>query len=155
VNFDEVYGYRSKLMAYAMRLTMNRADAADLVQSTLERAWIYRDSYIEDRLFGWLRQIMRNLYFDSRVRGRSVKALNVYVESDEVLHPEYPCAGEISCELDEVLDQIGSMNGRGQALLLTRLGYSYADVAKLQGVEVGTIKSRVNRAEQELLEAIA
>jgi RNA polymerase sigma-70 factor, ECF subfamily len=159
MNFDDVLQLSPKLRMTAMGLTRNNyADADDLVQATLERAWRFQDKFKaehEGSLLAWLRHIMRNCLIERKRRAYETSTTLVNLAEAENLHPAYPCAGDDYCELQEMLSAIGKLNGRGQALLLTRMGYSYAEVAQLQNVRVGTIKSRVNRAEAELMEALA
>ncbi len=156
MNFDEAIALRPQLSGYAYRLTGNRDDAADLVQSTMLRAWRFRDSYKEGHLKRWLMRIMRNVHFD-RGRCKDDKFSEaIDVNACEWLHQEYPCAGEHLVQFCEVERLLSGLNtNRMEALLLTRAGYGYEELAAIQGVAVGTIKSRVSRGEADLVEAMA
>lgn len=161
MNFDDVLALRPALLIHASRLSFgNPADAADLVQTTLERAWKHRGSYERREHFekgglvGWLTQIMRNYHYDTRCK--SIAARARAVELTDELHPQYPCRGEDYCRLEECFEALDSLNeNQRDALVLALAGFEQPEIAALQGVALGTVKSRVNRAEQAFAQALA
>src|SRR3954447_22081699 len=66
------------LLAYATRLTGDRAAAEDVVQETLVRAWKHADDLVDGNcsLRGWLLTVARHLVTD-RVRARAVRPVEV------------------------------------------------------------------------------
>lgn len=66
------------LLAYATRLTGDRAAAEDVVQETLLRAWKHSDDLIEGKgsVRGWLLTVARNIVTD-RARARAVRPAEV------------------------------------------------------------------------------
>src|SRR5687768_4156464 len=77
-----------RLRRYARALTGNRADADDLVQDTLERAWARASLWrgVTD-MRAWLFTVMHNLHVD-RTRRPQVDTVSI---DDEM--PEVPVAG--------------------------------------------------------------
>ena len=153
--FDKaVLGLMANLRGNAMALTRNPDKAADLVQDTIEKALRYHAHYTPGtNLIGWLFTIMRNEHFtrfrkDARLVGDPD---GIYAATLEV-----PAEQEPRVELQDVMRCLD----RGpaiyrDALLMTVDGHSYEDAAAAFGCEVGTIRSRVNRARKHLAEMVA
>ena len=66
------------LLAYATRLTGDRAAAEDVVQETLVRAWKHPEVLVNEKgsVRGWLFTVVRNLVTD-RVRARAARPVEV------------------------------------------------------------------------------
>lgn len=151
-DFSAAIALRTYLMRYAYSLTRSRADSEDLVQSTLLRAWIGRESFAEQHegsLKAWLKRILYNLHVEPFSHPRSVRAVRL---PQLFAHEPYPCAGEHAVALDELdcaLDTLAP--DRRDCFLMARAGYGYEEIAQFCGCRLGTVKSRVNRVESELL----
>lgn len=60
----EIHALAPRLRAYAMALTRSSADADDLVQETLMRAWRSRERFEPGtNLKAWLHMILRNAFY--------------------------------------------------------------------------------------------
>lgn len=97
----------------------------------------------------WLLSIARRTWVDS-VRhdvARPQKA------SSDYEHFESPTSDETWSEVIDARMLIDALpEERREALILTQvLGYSYEEAAKIAGVRIGTIRSRVARARRDLL----
>src|SRR3954469_24546456 len=78
----EVLTFVERLYGTAMRLTRNRADAEDLVQDTLVKAFRFSDRYARGtNLKAWLYTILHNTW---RNRRRDAARANVDVDSERV-----------------------------------------------------------------------
>lgn len=141
-----------KLRGYAMALTRSNAEADDLVQDALLRAWRFRDGYQPGgSLNAWLSKILRNTYYTS------VRARWNTVQDVDGRHAE-----AITCEPDqewrvkhgELLNAMGQLTDlmREALLLVVGQGLSYDEAAEVAGCPVGTMKSRVNRGRERLAE---
>jgi RNA polymerase sigma-70 factor (ECF subfamily) len=156
MSFDDVLSLRGSLAGYAYSLAHNWDDAEDLVQATLLRAWVAQDKFEakhEGSLRAWLRRILHNVYAEPFSHPKSVRAVQL---PQRFAHEPYPCAGDQRCELGEFFDALNKLSPEHQStLLLARAGYSYGEIAASTGVALGTVKSRVNRAEAALRRALA
>jgi RNA polymerase sigma-70 factor (ECF subfamily) len=68
---DEIVALIPKLRAYAISLTGSSAEADDLVQEALMRAWSFRNSF-EPGTNGkaWLYRILRNTFYTAAAKRR-------------------------------------------------------------------------------------
>jgi RNA polymerase sigma-70 factor (ECF subfamily) len=131
------------LLAYATRLTGDRAAAEDVVQETLVRAWKHADDLTggQGSVRGWLLIVARNIVTD-RARARAVRPAEV---ADVVDRP--PVEGDHSesvvnaVVLLAALDQV-SPEHREVLVELYYRGRSVAEAAKVLGIPPGTVKSR-------------
>lgn len=147
------------LRRYARALTGNAWAADDLVQDTLERACSkWRLWVAGSDLRAWLFAIMHNL-FASQVRRAPPHAA---VSLDE-LPPEQQGGVDpgrdhgVRLDLQRCLLQLPEEQ-RAVLLLVTLEDLSYAEVAKVLGIPLGTVMSRLSRARarlQELLDGAA
>ena len=136
------------LRRYARALTGNAWAADDLVQDTLERAcrkWLLWRSGSDLR--AWLFTLMHNLYLNQRrglleVQPLDDQALATLAGTDDV-------ADDMAMDLDRCLQRLPAEQ-RAVLLLVTLEDMAYADVAKLLGIPIGTVMSRLSRARERL-----
>ncbi len=143
-----------RLRRYARALVGNRDDADDLVQDTLERAWTRAELWhgVGD-MRAWLFGIMHNLHVDG-VRRRRVQMVSL----DDDPPPSEPSAAGAAAsagsrlavlELQAALERL-PIEQREILLLVALEDMAYADVAKLLGIPIGTVMSRLSRARERL-----
>jgi len=145
------------LRRYARALTGDTWAADDLVQDTLERACNkWRLWAAGSDLRAWLFSIMHNLFANQMRRsvrqahGRSVDIDDV---ADELVAPDANL--ELALDLQRCLLRLPP-DQRAVLILVSLEDMSYLEVAKITGVPIGTVMSRLSRARyrlQELLEA--
>ena len=138
-----------RLRRYARALAGNRADADDLVQDTLERAWSRAGLWrgVSD-MRGWLFSIMHNLHVDG-VRRPRVATQAMDDDTPEIAVA--PTQGERLAVLDlqAALDLL-PMEQKEIVLLVALEDMSYAEVASTLGIPIGTVMSRLSRGRERL-----
>jgi RNA polymerase sigma-70 factor (ECF subfamily) len=147
------------LRRYARALTGDAWAADDLVQDTLERACNkWRLWTVGSDLRAWLFTVMHNL-FVNQLRQASRQASGRMVDMDDLGHElEAPSANLAQAvDLQRCLLRLPA-DQREVLLLVTLEDLSYAAVASITGVPIGTVMSRLSRARsrmQELMDAPA
>ncbi|WP_045387331.1 sigma-70 family RNA polymerase sigma factor [Falsirhodobacter sp. alg1] len=140
------------LRAYARALCKNATDADDLVQDTLVKALGNTDKFQQGtQLRAWLFTIMRNTFFTAaKVRARESTAGDDCVSVIPVSagDQEWYIRGQ---ELMAAVERLPSRY-REMLILVVMLGESYETAATICDCAVGTVKSRVNRARQMVIE---
>ncbi|ACA15304.1 RNA polymerase, sigma-24 subunit, ECF subfamily [Methylobacterium sp. 4-46] len=142
------------LRAFAVSLTANVVQADDLVQETLLRAWQNQDRFAPGtNLKAWLFTILRNQFYTvARKRRREVEDADGEQAARMVALPDQ----EDGIELRDVWMRLSQLpTPQREALLLVGAqGLTYEAAAALMGCQVGTVKSRVNRARAALAQAL-
>lgn len=147
---DELIALVPRLRRFARLRTFSEAEADDLVQATLMRAWEHRSKFeAGTHLVAWLFTILRNTHLNQRKRLRR-----------EVEDVDGAIAGALSSapdqehrialfELQGALDDLPAEQ-RETLLLVTVEGLRHEEVGAILGCPVGTVKSRVSRARERL-----
>ncbi len=126
-------------------------DADDVTQDTFVRAWRALPAYrAEASGRAWLLSIARRACADAvRRRVRQRRLSTRLTERATLTSTSTPDAAG-SHALEALLDTLEP--DRREAFVLTQVaGCSYADAAEICGVPVGTIRSRVARAREDLV----
>jgi RNA polymerase sigma factor (sigma-70 family) len=138
------------LRAFARTFYRNQTDADDLVQETLVRALNSYETFTPGtRLKSWLFTIMRNAFY-TQIKKSSREPLGVIrCISDK---RSAPASQEWTLHAKEVEGAIHNLpaHQREVLVLITIEGMSYEDAARVCACNVGTIKSRLNRARARL-----
>jgi RNA polymerase sigma-70 factor (ECF subfamily) len=131
------------LLAYATRLTGDRAAAEDVVQETLIRAWKHAASMLNEKgsVRGWLLTVARNIITD-RVRAKAARPTEV-AESPTTPPVERDHAQGVvdSMAVMGALDRL-SPEHRDVLVELYYRGRTVTEAAEALGVPPGTVKSR-------------
>ncbi len=149
-----------RLYRLAWRLTGQRAEAEDLFQELLIKAFGKLDALVKiDEPGSWLSRVMYNLFIDERRRfaRRRLHTVEEGEMSGDGLAglpgPDDPAWDQERYErmqrLDAALSQLSDEH-RVIVLLHDTEGYKLTEIQELTGVPVGTIKSRLHRARARL-----
>ena len=139
------------LRRYARALTGgNRENADDLVQDTLERAYAKWSLFrMGAELRPWLFSIMHNVFVNDVRRMKN----RVPMDSlDEVVAMGIPAPQENQVQVREVLAAVGRLapEFREVLVLVSIEAFSYAETARILGIPMGTVMSRLSRARNQL-----
>lgn len=145
---DDIVELIPALRAFAQRFVRSNEDAEDLVQETVCRALKSIHQFTPGTaLKSWLFTILRNTFCSKyKTRKREPSGFDDVIENFAV-EPQQDWNATIQ-DMKNALEQMES--SRRRSLLLVVSGESYETVAHICGCEVGTVKSRVNRARNEL-----
>jgi RNA polymerase sigma-70 factor (ECF subfamily) len=149
----------ASLLRVARRLTRTEADAEDLVQATIVRA-IERRSELRDRerMRGWLLRVQRTVHLNG-VRGLARKLEVLKGGLSEAEEPRRDLEAELTGRgfADELDHALGLLAPElRDALLLREVeGLGYDEIAEVQQCPVGTVRSRLARARQALLQGLS
>jgi RNA polymerase sigma-70 factor (ECF subfamily) len=139
-----------RIRAFAISLCGHREQADDLVQETLVKAWSHIESFQPGtNMIAWLFTILRNEFYSTRRKRRhevpdvdgemAATLASLPAQEDHIAFQEFRTALlTLSDDYREAL------------LLVGASGLSYEDAAQICGCAVGTVKSRVHRARDQL-----
>lgn len=159
---QEALSFIDSLYGTALRLTRNRSDAEDLVQDTYLKAFRATEQFERGtNLKAWLFTILHNT-FRNRVRdaGRSP----IDVDSDVVEqatasgpHEHTPeellTRATLDADLQAAVDALPDVFR--QAVWLRDVEeFSYAEIAAMEGVPIGTVMSRISRGRKMLFDRL-
>lgn len=136
------------LRRMARAWTRNRANADDLVQNCLERAWAHQGQFMPGtNLRAWLLTIMHNHFIDD-VR-RDIRARENSDAAQTFIGGRFtPGNQELALELSDLRAALARLpiEQYTTLILVTLEDMNYEQAAKITNVPIGTIRSRLSRA---------
>ena len=147
------------LYRVALRLAGNAADADDLVQETMLKAYRSWDQYQPGtNAKGWLLTILRNSFINEyRRRTRHPETVDVDTIEPFAVFQDIQEEDPQGAFFDKIVDDevLRAIDGLPEAFRETVVlsdveGMSYQEIGKILGIPVGTVKSRLFRARQML-----
>jgi RNA polymerase sigma-70 factor (ECF subfamily) len=138
----------------ARSLTLQPADAEDLLQEVLLRAFLAIGRFDGRHPRAWLLTIMRNAAHSQR-RRRIPYILDQYEINDLPDQSTEPSAEQavldetLTAELRNALRALPEMHQQ-TVFLVDIQGFNYADAASALGIPVGTLTSRLHRARSQI-----
>ncbi len=164
--FDKIVRpHFDRLYRLAWRLTGQKAEAEDLFQELLIKAYTKLDDLLLiDEPGSWLSRVMYNLFIDER-RRFARRRLQTVEEGDMAGDGLAGLPGtddtamdherlERLDKLDAALSQLSDEH-RLIMLLHDTEGYKMTEIQELIGIPVGTVKSRLHRARARLREILS
>lgn len=152
---NRLMSLQANMLNFAYTLTANRDDAYDLLQDTTLKVLGNQDKYVENTNFkGWVFTIMRNIFINNY--RRIARSATVIDQTEDYYHlnlsqdsglesPEGSyAAGEITAAINEFPEKYRVPFSMHVA------GYKYNEIAEKMNLPLGTIKSRIFFARQEL-----
>ena len=162
---DDALPLLDSLYGAALRMTRNPADAEDLVQETMLRAYRSFDSFEPGtNLKAWLFRILTNAYINvyrkkqrepQKVSADELEDFDLYQElknhdpqfqeTPETIVLDSLVDSDILQAIDELPEQF-----RLAVMLSDVEGFSYAEMAEIMDVPMGTVMSRLHRGRKAL-----
>jgi RNA polymerase sigma-70 factor, ECF subfamily len=161
----DVVPLRDLLYRHAFRMSHNHADAEDLVQETVMRAYTHFDSFRSGtNVKAWLLRIMTNTYINSyRKKRRQPMQYSAEDLTDQYLTQANArsAASELRSAEDHALDLLpdNDIKAAMQALpgqfrevvyYADVEGFRYKEIAALTNIPHGTVMSRLHRGRRQL-----
>ncbi len=162
---DEAVPLLDSLYAAALRMTRNPADAEDLVQETMMRAYRAFDRFeAGTNLKAWLFRILTNAYINiyrkkqrepQKVSSEEVEDFDLYQELKNhdpafTRNPETIVLDSlVDSDIIEALDDLPEQF-RLAVVLSDIEDFSYAEMAEIMEVPLGTVMSRLHRGRKAL-----
>jgi RNA polymerase sigma-70 factor (ECF subfamily) len=152
---DLVLNQMPKLRAYARSLTRNASDADDLLQTAAERMLRFESQFeVGSNFSAWAYRVLKNSHISNcRTHKRRPVSLTQYTEEaipqtsliSQARQEEHVYAREVINALDRL-----SPNLREILTLICGAQLSYEEVADTLSCSVGTVKSRLWRARDQM-----
>ncbi|MDO5287402.1 MAG: sigma-70 family RNA polymerase sigma factor [Actinomycetia bacterium] len=160
----DALAYVDQLYGAALRMTRNPADAEDLVQDTMVKAFSAFHQFTPGtNLKAWLYRILTNTYINGYRKAQRQPQLSddPAVEDWQLARAEsHTSTGLRSAEAEAldampdsaVTEALASLSDdfRMAVLLADVEGFSYKEIAEIMGTPIGTVMSRLNRARGQL-----
>lgn len=145
---DLLHQNYSFLIRYLLKLTMDPIIAEDLTQDTMlrcvEKIHLYNG---QSQFSSWLITIASRLYIDSMRRKKLERTwqLNRYREQRTNRFMQWQMSG-VGEQWTDVMEALSSLSYEMRLCVLLKhyYGYSYEEIAEIQDVPVGTVKSRIH-----------
>ena len=159
-----VLKYQSRLLSLVIRLVSNQSDALDVLQDTFVKAYRSLNTFRgESAFYTWLYRIAVNTA-KNHIAARAKESKDISV--DDKGASELPVLQDLSAPEDEVraeelqraiLHSIEQLpDDLKHALTLRELeGMSYDEIAFAMGCPIGTVRSRIFRARDHVVQEIS
>jgi len=152
--------YKDPLMNYIFRYFGNRDIAADIVQDTMVKFYLNKDSYKSFAKFStWIYTIAGNLAKNELKRrkrrtfislGPSDDEKSVEIQDNSFHAPDIQADSSIKNEI--IQKQLLKVNEAYRNVVILRdiQGLSYEEISEITGLTLGTVKSKINRGRLQL-----
>ena len=145
--------YHQRLFAFAMSLARNEANASDLVQQTYLQ-WMRKGHQLRDpsKVKSWLFTTLYRLFLRETKRRDAVNIEDIPEPTETKLEAD-PRESTESRLVQEALAELKE-DYRAPLSLFYLEGYKYREIAKILGIEIGTVMSRLHRGRDQLREKL-
>lgn len=143
------------MMNFALTLTANRNDAQDLMQDTTLKVLDNQEKFVDNVNFkGWVLTIMRNIFINNYhkiVRTQTVVDQDIDLYNLDIMNDSGFDNPDGAYQIQEITSAIESLNEELKVpFSMFVSGYKYNEIAEALDVPLGTVKSRIFFARQEL-----
>ena len=151
----KILGIQDNMFNFAMMLTANKDDAQDLLQDTTLKALDNQDKYVDNINFkGWVLTIMRNIFINNY--RKIVRSQTIIDQTEDLYHLnlsqdsgfDTPEGAFTIKEINKAIN--GLNNDLKMPFSMFLAGYKYNEISEKLNLPLGTVKSRIFFARQEL-----
>lgn len=155
--FSQMYEfYKKKIYNLCLRMTGNYQDAEELTQDVFLIVWQKIGQFrFHSSISSWIYQIATNLCIDKARRAQKISFLPLTEAKagkkesmDEILYKK-----EMELKLQNALNKLKPQH-RIYIILRDKQGFTYSEIAQILRVNLGTVKSRINRARMQLVKEL-
>ena len=152
---QKLLSLQENMMNFALMLTANRDDAQDLLQDTTLKVLDNQDKFVYNVNFkGWVLTVMRNIFINNYhkiVRVQTVVDSSADLYNLDVVNDSGFDSPDKAYQIKEITKAINGLNDDLKVPFSMFLsGYKYNEIAEKLNVPLGTVKSRIFFARQEL-----
>jgi RNA polymerase sigma-70 factor (ECF subfamily) len=156
---EKILGIQDNMFNFALMLTANREDAHDLLQDTTLKALDNQDKYTDNTNFkGWVLTIMRNIFINNY--RKVVRSQTIIDQTEDLYHLnlsqdsgfDSPDGTMTIKEINKAITQLNPDLKIPFTLFLA--GYKYNEIADKLDLPLGTVKSRIFFARQDLQKSL-
>ncbi len=165
--FEELTtAYYSKVYSICYRMLNNTEDAFEQAQETFIKAFKYiKDFKGNCAISTWLYRIATNVCLDFIRKNKKKKVVSIEQSTFEDLQlkdslvsdiPGPEKVAETNAQKQAIKEAMGKMNEKNRLFIVLRdfMGLSYDEISETMKIPVGTVKSRISRARNELRELL-
>lgn len=164
---EEAVPHMSALYNYAVRMTRDRDDAADLIQETFLKAFRFFDSFEQGtNCKAWLFRILKNTYINTyrkTSKGPDTVEYDAVEEFYDTIKDSTVETSTLEQQMfdqaldDEVSEAIQRLPDefRTVIILCDIEGFTYEEIAEFIDCPIGTVRSRLHRARKVLAATLA
>lgn len=152
---QKLLSLQENMMNFALMLTANRDDAQDLLQDPTLKVLDNQDKFVDNVNFkGWVLTVMRNIFINNYhkiVRVQTVVDSSADLYNLDVVNDSGFDSPDKAYQIKEITKAINGLNDDLKVPFSMFLsGYKYNEIAEKLNVPLGTVKSRIFFARQEL-----
>ena len=138
-------------------LLRNQADAEDVAQEAMMRAYRFFEQFRGGDARAWLLQIVRNSCYTWLEKHRPSELMTEF--NEEVHHRPSADPEKLAVQSDErehLMRALDSLPPRSREVLVLREleGCSYKEIAEITGIPMGTVMSTLSRARDRLHQSL-
>lgn len=145
---SSVLGMQANLLSFALKLTLNKDEAHDLVQDTTLKALNNEEKFVENANFkGWMLTIMRNIFINNY--RRTARENTMVDTTDDLYHINVGQVASVGTpEGAYAIGEISSIiaafpEDYREPFNLHVAGYKYEEISEKLSMPLGTVKSRI------------
>jgi RNA polymerase sigma-70 factor (ECF subfamily) len=160
--------YQDRIFGFVSRILGDEDLAADITQDAFIRAYQSLSSFRNGSFRSWLYQIAKNASFDELRRQKKHILVSIddededdektsllsFLPSDEPSPEQVYERYELNQVIQKALDRLNP-DQRAVIVLVDIQEYDYQEAADALGINIGTVKSRLARARQNLREVLS